>query len=297
MELSQKGNRIWLEFDSSSDLLDFVSNPKFRKPGSPSVSRAHPDKYQGLKFYGTENFGEATDLMKFGWSEGRERISKFLVDIQKLVMSYLPETEIHYDVVGDNLDIGAFLSGEPECWQSFRETEEFKQTAAGKIIHITVNICAAWFYEPEAYFARGAAGVALVDALERMGHRVIMDAIATIGGYDRKSYAEKFLETRIRVKNANEGVQLDKLAFLFAHASVLRRILFAAWENLPPPIRDTFNIQEFGSYGHVERVPEEDQGDILVDGLLDNKYQDMHTLSQWVLERLSEQGILLREEV
>mgnify|MGYP001581678747 CR=1 FL=1 len=276
MKLEGKGNRHWQEFTSVSDTLDFITNDKFIQKESNTSSGANPGSW------GHKNFLETVRMMQDGWPEGRDEIEKFVILIEKRVMGHLPVVEVVRDVTGEWLDMGAYVAGEPEAWASFQDTDVYMEKRGPKIIHVVLNVDVTW--EP---FKRGAAGVAIIDALERVGYRVIADAIANTVKNNR------LLETCIRVKNSDEPVQLDKLAFLFAHPNILAHVLFACWERLPTPIRAMYGFTNH--YGYVGNVPKEDQGDLYVNRNVGN-VGDIDEVAKYVLKQIASQGVRIREE-
>ena len=286
MELVGKNNRHWQEFSSVSDCLDFITLDKYIQRESGVYSGANPPGSINPSSSGYHRaFLETARMMRDGWPEGRDKIEEFVIDIEKRVMGYLPIVEVVRDVQGDWLDMGALIQGEPECWGQFRDTDYYQERKGGKIIHVVLNIDVTW--KP---FERGAAGVAIIDALERSGHRVVADAVANTTGK-----GGRLLETRIRVKESSEPVQLDKLAFLFAHGDILRHVLFASWERLPKPLRELYRFTD-GSYGYVGPVPKEDQGDIYVPREAGHK-GSIQDIANYVLDTLRQNGIKIQEEV
>lgn len=284
MELIGKGNRHWQEFSSVSDCLDFITLDKYIQRDSPTSSGANPPTsvINPSSGYAHDRFLETARMMKEGWPEGRDAIEEFVIDIEKRVMGYLPVVEIVPDVTGDWLDMGAFLAGEPEAFRHFQDTDYYQERKGGRIIHVVLNIDVT-----SKPFERGAAGVAIIDALERSGHRVTADAVANSTGR-----GGRLLETRIHVKDSSEPIQLDKLAFLFAHRDILRHVLFACWERLPPPIRQLYGFNH--GYGMVGPVPKEDQGDIYVPREAGHK-GTIQDIANYVLNTLKQNGIRISD--
>lgn len=280
MDLIQKGNRHWQTFHSVGDLIDFVTADKYANALGPVSSGSHKTRSTS---YEKDRFNKMIEMAEYGWPEGRDEIEKIVVELEKQVMGYLPVQEIVRDVTGQWLDVGAYLAGEPECFGTYRDTDVFQEVKKGRIIHMVLNIDVSW--EP---FKRGAAGVAIIDALERCGHRVQADAIANSTGR-----SGTLLETRVRVKESNEAVQLDKLAWLYAHPNIFRTILCACWERLPQPIKQMYGFDK--SYGWIADVPLEDRGDIYVERTA-GYYGSTNDVVKHVLGVLKEQGIAITED-
>lgn len=287
MDLIGKGQRHWQEFHNVSDILDFITNDKYINPLSLTYSGANPPTGKNPSSKRDhQEFLQTMELMRHGWPEGRDEISKYVTEIEKRVMGFLPVQEVQYDVQGQWFDVGRYITGEPEVYGSFVDTDVFENKKHGRIIHVVINIDVSW--QP---FIRGAAGVTIIDALERCGYRVVADGIAnSVNGW---SSTGKLLETRIRVKNSDEAIQLDKLAFIFAHPNVLEHVLFPAWERLPRPIQEIYNFHH--SYGYIGDVPQEDRGDIYVESSIGSYNAGIEEVAKYVLNVLKQNGIKVEE--
>jgi hypothetical protein len=273
MRLIEKERRTWHTFDSVEDFIETLIDPTLHRDSVPHLG------IDGI------SWNIALELVKTGWPEGRKRLEQVQVDVMRSVTGQLPVPELVWDVAGDSVDMGRFVQGEPETFMSLTDTEQLRDSPTGRIIHVVVNVDASGGIAGDSIFWRGAAGVVLVDTLERMGRRVIVDAIA-----NTESRTGELLETRIRLKEADQALNLDRLTFLCCHHSILRNLLFESWDRLPPATRNRY----FGkfSYGSPGAVPEEDRGDLYIDRLLFDE-KSTTSIHDWVTEQLKQQGIHL----
>lgn len=112
---------------------------------------------------------------------------------------FVKSTRIIADTSGDSIDIGKYLSGEPECFDRY---EKFHGTDIRIVfspeVHVTSN--------SDALYLRGAAVMSLMDTLESQGNRVELWM-----GWDN-TVNGKVYESRILVKRANDYTTAQQLA-------------------------------------------------------------------------------------
>lgn len=211
-------NQITRTFETLSDFLDYVIVPA---PASvEGTSRDEGD------FYGPTGFDETVKLARTGWREGAEQSQaiRALVDEVVADTTRVRSTSYGYDVNGEFLDVGRYLSGEPEC---FGLTVPSGESTSSPVVKIVVNLAASAAISTRSIFARGAAVLAAIDILEGSGRRV--EVWVAKGGYVRGRH-KKYIDIRVCVKRADHPLDSDRLAFLLCHASCLRRLFFAAQE-------------------------------------------------------------------
>ncbi len=178
------------------------------------------------EFYGTENFEAAMRLARGGWAEGRKLLdeARALVSLPDLGGKSWEPLAVLSDE-GDEVELGRYLEGEPECLIDWRFAEQPK---TGRVARVVLNVSASCSVNAADLMRRGAAALALVDALESAGWRVELD-LAFASGKDDSGV---FVST-VRCKEASGVVEIDRFAFMLAHPSVLRRLFFRICEQLP----------------------------------------------------------------
>lgn len=186
--------------------------------GNHSDSHAEGNK----RFAGTETFAEAIELATNGWSDGTKRINVLRAQLTDFVSRAVAakSKSLNWDVTGDFLDVGRYLNGEPEVFGSYEADGE--QTVA-KVTKIVANVSAIGSVQSESIFSAGAAIFAAVDLLESLGHRVELWL-----GSGSTLHTGKRLQVLVKLKDASQPVDSDRLAFFLAHNASLRRIFFSA---------------------------------------------------------------------
>lgn len=188
-----------------------------------SQKATHHDSHaEGNKrFSGTNTYGEAVELATNGWADGTKKLNALRAELTAFVEKAVAakSKSISYDVTGDWLDVGRYLNGEPEVFGSYEA--EGEQTAA-KITKIVANVSAIGSVETQSIFSAGAAIYAAVDLLESLGHRVELWL-----GSGSTLHTGKRLQVLVKLKDASQPIDSDRLAFFVAHNASLRRIFFS----------------------------------------------------------------------
>ncbi len=126
------------------------------------------------------------------------------------------------DVTGAGYDVGAYLSGEPECWLRFSEQ------AGRRAVRIGLCARASGGVPLEALMARGAAVMAIALLLQAHGQPVEVDVL----------FPCDFRPLKLRLADASSGsvLDLDRMAFGLVHPACYR-ILNRAYVNQAYPAR------------------------------------------------------------
>lgn len=184
---------------------------------------------------------EALKHARYGWPEGAEMARKH-IDKFRLPPIEAPYANTYNDVTGAYVDIGLYVSGEPECMVDFREDKRHARYAT---IHVSVSASAGTI--PEKLVNRGLAIAATVDILESRGIRCEVIAYDPCYGSDDKGRV--ISNAGVMVKHANAPLNLDTLTFAVANPGFLRHLLFAHMELQSDEYRRSFNVP--GGYGGV----------------------------------------------
>lgn len=272
-------HKVWDSWEEYLQVADKSLVAKGRKVGNYS-------------FTGTKDFAEAFSLAREGWIEGVKLI-------QKLVAPYITATgeriitqDYYYDVYGDTFDVARVIEGEPECWIA---PEEKIIESRGRVVKLTFNGTVSAGISMEVIKAKGATICALVRLLELGGlsvELVLQQCCSPQYGYESNQALDE-----IRLKAPGGVIDEGKLAFALIHPSSLRRIYFAVQDGWPIELHKKFGIGS--GYGWPSfQVPEEFHGDIHIEGsaLGDPRWISAESAKAWVIEKLKEQGIELREE-
>jgi hypothetical protein len=159
------------------------------------------------------SFSEASDLALVGWQEKAEELWRY-------VKALAPKTDTgiaeRFDVSGGAVDVGRFLSGEPECML----TQTVTPLSAVKIM---VNISASAGIDARLLFNRGIALAAIIHSLQSSGRSVSLSVGESV---QSSSYTQDIHNTVIELQRFGEYINPGRLAFWVAHPAALRRCIF-----------------------------------------------------------------------
>ena len=266
------------DFDSIGEYVDRAARPVdyFRNNSHTSQATERPE------FHGTPTFEDALDLARSGWTDGREYIAKLAERLNGRLSALVSVPEVRYDVTGDFLDIGRFVSDEPEDFGTLVDTQVRVDAPVAKIVRMRISTGARFSVAPSSYFIRGAAAIALADVLERKGCRV------EIMAYTRsESYSDHISTYTYPLKHENQPLDIDACAFFLAHISSHRRINFANREQESEHDRKLMDVP--GAYGKSQSLPEAEKGDIHLGALVENWTEQQ--AFDWIVSQLRSQGI------
>jgi hypothetical protein len=169
---------------------------------------------------GTGTYEEALGLLENGWPEGLNQIAFHNYKVRPVQPSESLDFTAHFDVCGDSVDVGRYLSGEPECMIDHRMKIVPKQ---GRVIKMLVNVAASSMIDRDSMFRRGAVALRILDALEGSGYRCEVTCGSVFRG------ATSYHASTV-VKEADQPLDLDRMAFFLAHPSIERRLFFRIFE-------------------------------------------------------------------
>lgn len=271
-EKAPAGEKISLDF-TPSELWDEVAKPSLDE--RMNTSSEAPSNWNGNITY-----QEAQRLARDGWPDGLKKIAPTLARVDDLVAHVLKEKVLVYDVVGDCPDVGAYLSGIPECMLAQDE-----QDGAAKVVRVIVNIGASFGVSAKTLEARGIVACALVDALERVGYRCeVVVKLALSSGGNEELISSVF-------KTAQEPLNLDRIAFALIHPAFFRRLLFRVLERMGGDGETGKKFRTPFSYGYGRPMPVQgEKGDIVITEMYGSG-------SEWTPEILAKEVLRYLKEV
>ena len=209
---NDKDHGLVLEFDTLSDYI------KTAHETPPKGLENRIGKEKRSDFEGKVTWSEAMDMVKTGWPEG-------LADIKSAIASAstLPAQgpSMFMDVAGAYPVAAMAAAGEPASMVNPQPVED----RVRPVVRLAVNTWASCAYSHKQYMVYGASLVSYMDALESAGYRVeLIAAVHCVASSNSKRYT-----TLTTVKKAEDPLELDKMAYVFAHASMLR---FFGFQNM-----------------------------------------------------------------
>jgi hypothetical protein len=186
------------------------------------------------------SFSQARALAEGGWTDKAD-------DLWQFVRALSPKVEIgtamRFDVTGESVDVGRYLSGEPECMISELVTPQ-------SAVKVLVNISAASACDATIMFNRGIALAAIIHALQSSGRGVSLTIVENVTG-GRGEH-----ETTVELQRFGDYINPGRLAFWVAHPAALRRCVFRYNEQQSNAVRDQFGFRDGGGYGYPNEMSE-----------------------------------------
>jgi hypothetical protein len=210
-----------LEAALQESALDSCPSWDFKKRSGHKTSAHYSE------FTGTSNHAEAVKLARFGWPEGLARMNRNVAAVASLpALSRAPSYTM--DVAGAFPLAALAAAGDPACMFDFAPVSD----RVRPIVRLYVNTTASHYYTESEIFNYGSGLVGIIDALESDGYRVELTTVTSAVAHNN----DRCLFT-VRIKDAQDSVDLDRMAFCLAHPSFFRRIMFGVMEqNLPESI-------------------------------------------------------------
>ena len=206
------------EFSSLNDFETYITNTPlndtFRWAKLASVSGSE-------EFTGTHSYEQAVEMFKNGWESKAEELTKKLKVIQNQVIDAQVQKVI-FDVVGFQASVPRYLQGIPTNMVN-KKLVPIKQ----KIVTINKDISYNCGVTTEQIVEASIQTLQLVKRIEAQGIRVNLNLIWGV----KASGSNEIV--KVRLKSANERVNISKLAFPLVHPSMLRRLCFRYLEVAP----------------------------------------------------------------
>lgn len=260
------------------------------RPNPPEGGKSRSTESDRLYFTHTGTFGEALALARDGWPEGEQHIRRLSLAMFDRVSTLIERPVYRYDVEGSDFDVARVVDGEPEHWT--RQETITTEDPGRRVVRIVLNIAASAGVGANEIRAKGAAVAALAELLDHAGHGSQIDIAAPFEGSGTRS------EVHARIKDADQPLDLPRVAFALAHPSCLRRIVWAIREGHPPAIRRAQSVDAHGGYATpADVVNEYDKGDLYIGRSYygEPQWANEAAARAWVIEQLKTQGVHLRE--
>lgn len=206
------------EFDSLNEFESYITNTPLNETFRWQKLSSTDGSYG---FTQTHSYEEATKLFKDGWSSMAQDITKKLKVIQNQVVDAHVQ-KVLYDVVGFQASVPRYLQGIPTSMVN-KKRVPVKQ----RVITLDKDISYNCGITTEQIIQASVQTLQLIKKIEAQGIRVNLNLVWGVTAGDTKEVA------KIRLKSANERLNISKLAFPLVHPSMLRRLCFRYLEVAP----------------------------------------------------------------
>jgi hypothetical protein len=264
-------------YDTLGEVLEIATS----KTGESSAWTKEPEKTWDY----SAGFAGAVTLAREGWPAGAGAVHDLRAELSAAVLREIRRDVWAFDVAGAVPDVARYLAGEPENMLAPCEEDR-----PARVCRVVINLAASANISAGVVKTRGAAVLALVDVLESCGTRCEIDAVRCVESTALSN--GRRVADLVRVKNAADAVDVDRLAFVLCHPAMQRRILWALAHNTYPA--DLWQNYRPSKAFPID-LPDEHRGDIYIPGAQSDgsvtHWQNEDTARAWIFDQLRQQGI------
>lgn len=218
------------EFDSLSEFFNWITTHPFNKHFNEPKNQHSISGSESFTY--TKSFDDAVDLFRNGWDKGAKDIQKQLTD-SKIKTPARQKQRPTYSMAGYQACVPRYLQGVPESMITKKQVN-VKQ----KVVTLTKSVSYSGGTSTKTMIDESVKAIQIVNRLEAHGIRCNLNIIL---GTTSNNHTEL---CKIRIKSANERLNVSKLAFPLANPSMLRRLLFRYIE-----VADTITKDFVWDYG------------------------------------------------
>lgn len=169
--------------------------------------------------YGATSVAHAFEISAQGWAEQMPKATEVVGQVMQSVGDRIDLTpKVMMDVQGSVVDMGSYMTGEPECMVSFPLEDECRND---KVLKVLLDPGASGGYSEEYLATRAAAVSALLDVLQMLGHALEIWVASPV-----KEGRIQIHATVTKINEAGRYVSLQDIMYWCGHPSLLRRMVF-----------------------------------------------------------------------
>ena len=279
---SRYAKSLWIEqFDSLHEALDYAG-----KNPDPKSSDRDGGSWAG----NTKSLREAVQLGHKGYDEIRPEVERMFTELESQLAERLESAfQSRYDYQGVQVDVGRFLSGEPECMIDFVPEPSQRM---GRVVKIVVNGSCSAYVDPERIIRRGVVVCALIDAVHKLGMGVEAYVEYPINDSGINDSNGKVYSSVIKLHDSQQMLDINNLMFALCHPSMFRRVQFSMlersdWERAQYCVRSAYGYP--ASLESSARLGADVSCEMLQSGK--DEYEGLKPVD-WVMSTLSGLGVL-----
>ncbi len=212
-----------VEYDSLHEFYDYICNTPINEAFR---WEKHESVNAGYGFTKTHSFEEATELFKSGWSDMATKLVQRLKVVESKTEPTMKPKNV-MSMAGYQAIVPMYLNGQPNCMVSKKMTP-VKQ----KVITLNKSIDYNGGVDADKIIEESIKAMQIVKKLEAQGYRCNLNLILGTSAGNQTHLL------KIRIKSANEKLNVSKLAFPLVHPSMLRRLYFRWIEVFPGVCKD-----------------------------------------------------------
>lgn len=225
MDIEKQGKMQKIYFSSLEEFYSYICDTPINESFRWETLNSSQKSPSATNFTKTMSFEEATELFKNGWSEMAENLTQRL-KAEGVIEPTMTNVVVN-SVEGYHPIVPLYLMGIPNNMVS-RKVKPIKQ----KVVTLNKNITYSCKISSDEIIEESIKAFRLIKRLESQNYRVNLNIIGSTYIYDEKYFV------KIRLKSANEKLNISKMAFPLVHPSMLRRLFFRFIEVYPDVSRN-----------------------------------------------------------
>ena len=215
-------------------------------------------------FTKTRDFNEAVELFKNGWSDMATKLVQKLKVIESKTEPMMKPKNV-LGVAGYQAIVPLYLQGIPNNMVTKKMTP-VKQ----KVITLNKSIDYNGGVSADQIIEESIKAMQIVKKLEAQGYRCNLNIVLGSSEPDIKLYV------KIKIKSANEKLNVSKLAFPLVHPSMLRRLFFRFIEVYPHVTKSL--VSGYGSPAKSSELREVFKGEYLLPNFIKKDVNTIKTI-------------------
>ena len=250
-----------VEYDSLHEFYEYLIHTPFNDAFCWAKHSSVDGDYYFTK---TRDFSEAVELFKNGWSDmATKLVQKLKVIESKTEPTMKPKNVL--GVAGYQAIVPLYLQGVPNNMVTKKMTP-VKQ----KVITLNKSIDYNGGVSADQIIEESIKAMQIVKKLEAQGYRCNLNIVIGSSEQNLKLYV------KVRIKSANEKMNVSKLAFPLVHPSMLRRLFFRFIE-VYPHVTKSF-VSGYGSPAKSSELREVFKGEYLLPNFIKKDVNTIKTI-------------------
>ena len=209
-----------VEYDSLHEFYEYLIHTPFNDAFCWAKHLSVDGDYYFTK---TRDFSEAVELFKNGWSDMATKLVQKLKVIESKTEPIMKPKNV-LGVAGYQAIVPLYLQGVPNNMVT-KKMIPVKQ----KIITLNKSIDYKGSVSADQIIEESIKAMQIVKKLEAQGYRCNLNIVLGVTA----DYPSKQFVVKVKIKSANEKLNVSKLAFPLVHPSMLRRLFFRFVEVYP----------------------------------------------------------------
>lgn len=247
-----------LNFSNLRDFYRYITDMPYNKVFVKRMDKEkdyipHSLRTDNSYWYGTSSYEEAVELLKNGIPDVANKLTN-MIKVEKKMQPVQMMKKIN-SIQGFQTNVPLYLMGVPNNMIGMK-----MQPVKQKVVNLYTNISYSASVSSETIQNECLKKFRIISKLESQNYRINLNAIFA------SSKNNMILSSCVKLKAANERLNISKLVFPITHTSMLRRLMIRVVEVYP-------DIDKNFIYGYGRPV---------TGSILDMIYNDGHVLPQFI---------------